>query len=84
MRPSVLVQVDKMDGLDVGDACEVKPTNKLLKHDVNKGGDFKPHFHIFCDSTALSRTAASSFKDGLPKYAETPKEMGGSGKLFES
>ena len=39
--------------------------------------EFKPQFHMFCDSTALSRVAASSFKDGLPKYAETPKEVRG-------
>ena len=27
-----------LQGLDVGDACEVKPTNKLLTHNVKKGG----------------------------------------------
>ena len=27
-----------LQGLDVGDACEVKPTNKLLGNNVIKGG----------------------------------------------
>ena len=37
--------------------------------------EFRPQFHMFCDSTTLSRTAASTYKDGLPKYAETPREV---------
>jgi len=37
---------------------------------------FDPHLHVFYEETALH------IHDGLPKMADVPQEMGGSGKLL--
>lgn len=44
--------------------------------------DFQPAFHVFCDDAAM-HTLRKFSSDGLPKYRDQSKEMGGTGEQVQ-
>lgn len=44
--------------------------------------DFKPAFHVFCED-ARTQNLGKFIEDGLPKFKDQSKEMGGSGEQVQ-